>query len=154
MITAQRLLPQKFQKMPRARPVEFSCWLLNRIKTKVLQMPRACPVESHVCSYLASNVKPPRPKAVASSNGTKRLCSSDDREVPRPKAVASFPTFEAKLGSNQGAALPGLLELLLNSVFVIRFSAGLVLFICLGQHSFQRAESDIGLFDDAGEQSL
>lgn len=32
-----------------------------------LQMPRARPVETHVCSYLASNVNPPRPKAVASS---------------------------------------------------------------------------------------
>jgi hypothetical protein len=35
-----------------------------------LKMPRACPVETHVCCYLASNVKP-RPKAVAPSFGLK-----------------------------------------------------------------------------------
>jgi hypothetical protein len=32
-----------------------------------LQMPRACPVEYHVCCYLAENVNAPRDKPVASS---------------------------------------------------------------------------------------
>ena len=40
---------------------------------KSVGMPRACPVETHVCSYLAANVNSPRPEAVASSLRIKRF---------------------------------------------------------------------------------
>jgi hypothetical protein len=39
---------------------------LHEFPNQGVQMPRTCPVESHVHCYLAANVNPPRPKAVAS----------------------------------------------------------------------------------------
>jgi hypothetical protein len=48
-------------------------------------MPRACPVEIHVRGYSSDERESPRDKPVASS----RENSSDERESPRDKTVAS-----------------------------------------------------------------
>src|ERR1041385_2132002 len=61
---------------------------------QTLRMPRACPVEFHVCGYLATNVIPPRRKAVASGFFTKHHQCSDQHEIPRDKPVASFGTLK------------------------------------------------------------
>ena len=60
-------------------------------------MPRACPVEPHVCSYLAANVNSPRPKAVASSPIKLIGGVATKREIPRDKPVASFFDFLSQL---------------------------------------------------------
>jgi hypothetical protein len=52
-------------------------------------MLRACPVELHVCCYLAGNVNPPRGKPVASSLTTYRIGCSDQHKTPRDKPVVS-----------------------------------------------------------------
>ena len=52
---------------------------------------------------LASNVKPPRPKAVASSYGLK-IGVANDREVPQDKSVASFRLSKP---CGKETALPG-----------------------------------------------
>jgi hypothetical protein len=52
-------------------------------------MPRACPVEAHVRCYLAENVRPPRPKAVASILSAESHRCSDHRDALRDKPVAS-----------------------------------------------------------------
>jgi hypothetical protein len=52
--------------MPRACPVETHVSSYTRLNP-TLQMPRACPVECSRSLLLATNVNPPRLKAVASS---------------------------------------------------------------------------------------
>ena len=56
--------------------------------SKVLKMPRACPVEFHICCYTESKLK--FPDATGLSRGESRLLLySWEREPPRRKAVAS-----------------------------------------------------------------
>ncbi len=54
-----------------------------------LKMPRACPVEFHVCLLFSQEREPPRLKAVASGFSAHRVEGSDHRETPGDKPVAS-----------------------------------------------------------------
>src|ERR1044072_1845983 len=91
-----------------------SCLLLNRTKNQGLRMPRACPVESHVCCYLARGL--PR-KSLQARNGfcflraenvnlhgprpwhpdllLETIGLATQRESPRDRPVA-YPKFCAK----------------------------------------------------------
>ena len=55
-LTFSHGLAQKVGKIPRACPVESHVCRYKNPKIQVLKMPRACPVEPHVCCYLAENV--------------------------------------------------------------------------------------------------
>ena len=59
-------LHKKFKRCHGLVPWSFM-FAAKQNQNQSRQMPRACPVEPHVCCYLATNVTTPRDKPLASS---------------------------------------------------------------------------------------
>jgi len=83
-----------FGKMPRACPVEPHVCGYKKPSNKSFQMPWACPMEFHAGCYSFQR-EAPRRKAVASRPVVSCWLCSGQREAPRDKPVASASLFSS-----------------------------------------------------------